>query len=218
MADPIQGQVTTISFKSTGSGQGLVEEMSNLGNARLAQLEPVGFEMARSGRSFQGGTSAVAGAVAAIIDLPTTTGPVVLFNSTPSSGTKVLVVRRLSFSYGSGTLGATGSTLFAGVTGGKLATPLTANGANFATQASRSAATPVGFIAAAQTVVQGIWTCLGGIGHGAATTTSVGYSVDLASHPFIVPSQFALVIGVLGVATGNYMLSVNWDEVEAILP
>lgn len=195
--------------------------MSNLGSQRVAQLEAPGYEMSRVGRSFVGGTTLVAGAIVPVVDLPTTTGPLILFNSN-SDGGDVLVIKRISMSYGSGTLGGYGSTLFAGVTPSKIATALTSNGAsNFRTQALRGTGTPKGFVDVAKTIPAGTcWCLLGGIAHGAATTTSIGYTVDVSHHPFIVPPGFALTVGTLADTgtSAKYIYSIVWDEVPAVLP
>ncbi len=227
MADSVQTQVTAVSWKQAGTASPTqVEEESNLGALRASQLETTGYEMGRTGRSFVGGNSLIASAISPVADLPTTTAPMVLFNSVAStaSPSKVLVVKRLSFSYATtGTLGIYGTSLFAGVTGSKLATALTANGTNIRSQATRGTGTPVGFIDAAKTIVQPTWMLLGGIAHGGETTMSIGYSVDLTGHPFIVPSGMALAFGVLsavdssGATTPLYILSVAWDEIEANL-
>src|SRR5438552_4169230 len=143
-------QVTNIAYRAPGSKPTDVE-LTNLSAQRVAQLEPPGYELARTGRSFCGGITLVAGAIVPVVDLPTTTGPLVLFNSNQDGG-DVLVVKRVSMSYGSGTLAAYGSTLFAGVTPSKIATALTANGAtNFRTQALRGYGTPKGFVDVAKT-------------------------------------------------------------------
>ncbi len=222
MADSIQAAVTAVAFKTTGSGSpSLSREFSNMGAQRIAQLEPPGFEMSRSGRSFVGGHSVIAGGVAGVVDLPTTTAPMVLFNSAQASGTaKHLAVKRISYSFASGTAApAFGSSCFGAVTPSRLATALTANGSNIKTQATRGTGTPFGLIDAAKTVVQPTWMLFGGIAHGAATTMSIGYTVDFANHPFIVPPQFAFAFGVLsGLGTSSdtvWMLSVAWDEIEA---
>ncbi len=87
---------------------------------------------------------------------------------------------------------------------------------------TRGYGTPYGLIAAAKTIAQPTWMLLGGIAHGAATTMSIGYSVELSGHPFIVPPLFALAFGVLsGLGTSSdtvWMTSVAWDEIEAVLP
>jgi hypothetical protein len=209
-----------------GAGANLQNQMTNLGSLRIAQVEAPGLEMARSGRSFVGGTTLVAGAVVPVVDLPTTTGPLVLFNSSAQGpGQKHLVLKRISCFYGSGTLTATGFGLFAGVTPSVLATPLTANGAtNFRTQCVRgtSPPTPLGFIDVAKTIPAGTaWMHLGGVSVvAAAATTGPAYTVDVSSHPFIVPPLFAVTVGVLGDTgtTAKYGFSLYWDEVELILP
>ncbi len=227
MADALQFQVANIGFQQTGTGSPTLQNyVSNMGAQRFAQLEPQGFEMGRSKRSFVGGHTAIAAAISPLADLPTTTAPMVLFNSAPATGTgKVLVVKRLSFSYATtGTLAAFGTSVFAGVTPSKLATALTANGTNIKTQGTTGTGTPYGYIDAAKTVVQPTWMLLGGIAHGAETTMSIGYTGDISSHPLIVPPLFALAFGVLaaidtaGATTPLYMLSVGWDEIEAVLP
>ena len=214
--------ITTISFKAAGGNNGDLLELSGLGAQRVSMTEPAGFEMARSGRTACGGITLIAGGIVPVVDLPTTTGPLVLFNSSLSGdGRKVLAVKRISMAYASGTLGAYGTTLFAGVTPNVLATPLTANGAtNFRTGFMRGYGTPVGFIDVAKTIPAGTpWVTLGGIAHGAATTTSIGYSVDLSASPFIVPPLFALTVGAFGDTgtTAKWVFSLIWDEIEAAL-
>ncbi len=227
MADNLVFQVTNPAYKQTGAGSpALQNECSSLGSQRFTQLEALGYEIGRMGRSFVGGHAVIAAAISPVSDFPTTTAPMVLFNSSQATGTaKVLVVKRISFAYATtGTLSAYGSTLFAGVTPSKLATALTANGSNIKTQSTRGSATPVGLIDAAKTVAQPTWMQLGGIAHGAETTMSIGYTIDLTGHPLIVPAQFALAFGVMsaidgvGATTPLYMLSVAWDEIEAVLP
>lgn len=224
MADPIQSQVTTVTYKGTGSGSpSLYEELSNLGAQRVCQLEAPGFEMGRSGRSFVGGLQLITSGRIPVVDLPTTTGPVSLFNAanSGSSPPRYLVVKRISFAYASGTLGAYGSTLFGGVSPSVLATATTANGTNFSIQATRGTGASVAFLSQGTTIPAGTaWMLLGGIAHGAETTMSIGYTVDVSSHPFIVPPGYAFTFGVLADTgtTAKYIHSVAWDEVEAILP
>lgn len=227
MSDPVQSQVTTVTFKATGTGSpSLYQEQSNMGSQRVCQLEAPGFEMARSGRSFVGGLQLVTSARVPVVDLPTTTAPILLYNAANAGNNppRYLVVKRLSFAYGSGTLGAYGTALFAGVspsatTGNSI---LTANGSNFSIQATRGSGASVAFMSQGTTGFPAgtAWMILGGIAHGAETTMSLGYTVDISSHPFIVPPGFALAFGVLGDLGTNakFMHSAAWDEVEAILP
>lgn len=224
MADLTINAVTTISYVAPGSN--LQTQFTNIQSLRAAQVEAPGVEMARSGRSFVGGTTLVAGAVVPVVDLPTTTGPLILFNSSSAGpGQKHLVLKRISVFYGSGTLTATGFGLFAGVTTSVLATPLTANGAtNFRTQCVRGSSppSPLGFIDVAKTIPSGTaWMHLGGVPVvAAAATTGPAYSVDVSAHPFIVPPLFAVTVGVLGDTgtTAKYGFSLYWDEQEMILP
>src|SRR5436190_20946015 len=97
MSDPVQAQVTTITFK--GAGTSGTFEQSNLGAQRFCQLEAPGFEMGRSGRSFVGGLQLITSGRIPVVDLPTTTGPVSLFNAAnpAASPPRYLVVKRISF-------------------------------------------------------------------------------------------------------------------------
>lgn len=224
MADPIQVQVTTITFKNTGSGGSSVyDELTNLGAQRICQLEAPGFEMGRSGRSFSGGLQLITSGRVPVVDLPTTTSQITLYNAANPGANppRYLVVKRLSFAYASGTLAGFGSTLFAGVTPTVLATAITANSTNMSIQATRGTGASVAFLSQGDTIPTGTaWMLLGGIAHGAATTMSIGYTVDLSSHPFIVPPGYALSFGILaGLGTSaKYIHSASWDEVEAIIP
>ncbi|MES2342312.1 MAG: hypothetical protein V4597_11585 [Pseudomonadota bacterium] len=218
--------MTTVTFKGTGSGGNSVyQEMTNLGSQRFCQLEAPGFEMGRSGRSFAGGLQLVTSAIVPLVDLPTTggAGTACLFNgANPGANPpRYLAVKRISFSYGSGTAVAFGTSLFAGVTPSVLATAMVANGTNWSIQATRGTGASVAFLAAAQTIPAGTaWMLLGGIAHGAATTMAFGYTVDISAHPFIVPPGFALTFGALAGlgTTAKYLFSLSWDECEAILP
>ncbi len=157
-----------------------------------------------------------------MVDLPTTTGPIILFNSSPAGqGAKVLVIKRVSACYASGTEGAAGFGLFGGVTPSVLATPLTANSTGCSVQATRGYGTSVAFVGVAKAIATGTaWQHLGGIVTLAATLTGNGYSAETASHPFVVPPLFAFSFGVLSDlgTTAKYLLTVAWDECEATLP
>lgn len=224
MADPVQLQVTTVTFKGTGTGSpATFEELTNLGSQRVCQLEPPGFEMGRSGRSFVGGLQLITSGRIPVVDLPTTLGPIALFNGANAGANppRYLVVKRLSFAYASGTLAAFGTTLFAGVTPSVIATALVANGTNFSIQATRGSGASVAFMDQNITIPSGTaWITLGGIAHGAATTMSIGYTVDISATPLIVPPGFCAVMGVLGGlgTSAKFLHSMAWDEVEAILP
>ncbi len=213
------GSVAAISQVVTGSEA--EQQLTRLQALRLAQLEPPGFELARAGRSFVGGITVVANGIVPVVDFPTTTGPIILFNAYPSGG-KVLCVKRVGTSYASGTLAATGFSLFAGVTPSVLATPLVANGTGVLTQAKRGFGTPGAFIDVAKTIPAGTsWSMLGGQGIvAAAAVTGPGWSVDLSSSPFVVPPLFAFVWGNFGAlgTTAKYVFTVEWDEIEADLP
>ncbi len=179
--------------------------------------------MGRSGRSFVGGLQLITSGRIPIVDLPTTLGPVSLFNAANPGNNppRYLVVKRISFSYASGTLGAYGTTLFGGVSTTVLAAATTANGTNYSIQATRGTGASVAFLSQGTTIPTGTaWMLLGGIAHGAETTMSIGYTVDVSQHPFIVPPGYAFTFGLLSDlgTSAKFIHSVAWDEIEAILP
>ncbi len=230
MADITINQVTTISFLGTGSN--LASNFTNLGSYRAAQVEAPGVEMARSGRSFVGGTSAAAGGIASVTNLPTTAAPWVLYNSQPLSqaSAKCLVVKRLSAFFCSSTINATstGFSIFAGVTVGVLvAAQIPAvNSTNHKTQATRGFGTPFGIVAVSTTIPDPVppaiaWRVLGGVSVlTAAATVGPSYTVDISSNPYIVQPGYALAAGVIADNTGTPLwgMSFAWDEVEMTLP
>lgn len=183
--------------------------------------------MARTGRSFVGGTSAVAGGQAAVTNLPTTSIAWMLYNSQPTAQTvKCLVVKRLSAFFCSSTLNiaTTGFSIFAGVPPVIVAAANvpTANSTNHATQACRGFGTPLGIIASAGTIPTGtaweVLSCATNIT--AAQTTGPSTTVELSGQPFIVQPGFCLAVGILGATGGTplYGISIAWDECEMTLP
>lgn len=97
-------------------------------------------ELARSGRLFHGGTTAVANGIAPVADFPTTTAGLALYNA--NVGTKkCLVLDKVAFMLGSGTSTA-GGTLVAAVTSQAVldAQRPTANGTGLANNSARGMA------------------------------------------------------------------------------
>src|ERR1700693_3567016 len=76
--------------------------------------EPALTELARTGRLFYGGTTAVAGAIAPVADYPTTAGPLGLFTATRPASLICAVIDQITFFGASGTQAA-GATLVATV-------------------------------------------------------------------------------------------------------
>ncbi len=212
--------MANIGYAGTGTNPPI--NMTGIGSLRAAQVEAPGFEMGRSARSFVGGMTLKAGGIAGVVDTPTTTGPMILFNSSSQGqGGRVLVVKKISAWYASASMGVYGFSTFGGVTPSVLATPLVANGAtNFRVAATRGYGTSLAFIDVAKTVAQPTWMLLGGMTTTSQTVMGNGYIVDLSAHPFIVPPLFAFACGVIADTTGSglFGLSLAWDEVEATLP
>lgn len=215
----VAGVASSIAQVATGTDQEL--QITRLGSLRQTLLELGGFETGRAARSFCGGTSAVAGGVVPVVDLPTTTAPMVLFNSNAAGG-KLYHVKQISIFYASGTAGADGAAVFGAVTPSVLATALTANGSNLATQATRGYGTCSGFLGAAKTVPSGMaWSVITpSTPIGAATVTGLAQTFNIAHLGFIVPPLYAFGFGALGDTgtTAKYGFSIFWDELDGDLP
>lgn len=197
-------------------------QATRLGAARVAFLENPGFEMGRSGRSVCAATTLVAGGVVPVVDLPTTTGPCVVYNAEPSGG-KLFHVKRIGAFLASGTMGAFGMGIFAGVTPVPLATALVANGAtNFRTQATRGYGSVSIYIDVAKTIGAGTcWQIIGGCTNAnASAVTGPALSFDVASFGFVVAPTYALTVGVLGDTgtTAKYGFCIAGDMIEGDLP
>lgn len=215
MADPIQYMVNTPSYLAPGTQYS--GRISGMGSAATHNFEARNYEMARSGRTFCGGIQLVTSAVVPVVDLPTTTAPLYLHNAA-SDGGKWLVIKRVAMAIGSGTAGAAGFTIFAGVTAAKTASPPTANGTNYSIQATRGGASSVAFMKSAQTVPSGTaWTLLAGVFHTAVTVVGIGTGVEVDGL-FVVPPGYGFCFGAYADTgtTAKYIGSCIWDEVEAV--
>jgi hypothetical protein len=211
------GSVAVLAPVGTGTEQEI--NLTRLQSQRIAQCEQQGFEMGRAAMSFHGGMAVAAAAVVPVVDLPTTTSPICLYNANQGGG-KLYHIKRVSAHYGSGTEGAAGFGLFGGIAPLPLATALVANGSNIKTQCSRGFGLCTGFIDVGKTIATGTaWMLLGGINTLAATVTGNGYTVDVSHLGFVVAPGFAFTWGVLADTgtTAKYVLSVAWDEVTADL-
>ena len=209
--------INAIAQASTG-GQTLQVEGTRLKSARTTILEQPGFEMGRSGRSFYGGIQVVAAGIVPVVDLPTTTAPIVVYNAgVPSPVNRLLHLKTVSIFYASGTAGVDGVGIFCGVTSAPLATALTANAANCKVQGSRPVQTSIAFIGLAVTVVASAWIVLDGTAVGAAAVTGLCRTVDVSKLGFVVPPTYAFVAGGLGDTgtTAKYGFGFAWDEIEA---
>ncbi len=124
MADLTFNIVSTLTKIAVGSNA--ANRLTGLGSKAVAQIEPPYFELSRTARLFCGGNQAVSTAVIPVVDLPSTLAPIYLHNSAQDGG-RCLVPIEVSVTIGSGTIGAAGFSLFAGVTASKTASPPTAN-------------------------------------------------------------------------------------------
>lgn len=211
--------VGAIAQVATGTEQEM--QVTRLGALRMTFLEQPGYELGRANRSFVGGMSLVAGGVVPVVDIPTTTAPVILFNSNASGG-KNYHIKQVSIFYASGTAGADGAAIFGGVSPSVLATALTANGTNIKTQSTRGYGVVSGYIDVSKTVASGIaWAVLSASTYvAAATVTGLAMTVDVRHLGFVVPPLFAFGFGALGDTgtTAKYGFSIMWDELDGDLP
>lgn len=212
---PICGTVNTIAAVATGSGPSVLEK-TRLNSLRTTILEEPGFEMGRAFRSFIAGTSAVAGGVAPVTDVPTTTAAWGLFNANAAGG-RLLHIKRVGLFYASGTAGADGAALVGGVTSTPLATPLTANSSNHKTSCTRGTGVVNHYLGTAQTVALSAWGLLTPSTYvGAATVTGLAMVSDIASLGFVVPPQYAFALSALGDTgtTAKYGVVIYYDEID----
>lgn len=181
--------------------QGVTGQNTNVmsdpfGAAHFSESLPRFAELARSGALYHAFVIA-AGKIAPVQADPTTTGFFDLYNAAPTGSGIYLSVIAVTASSQSGTTGA-GTTLRAGVTGGVLATPLTANDAtNYFVRNVLSPTTsdPTTFFGTGKTVVQAQYTTVGTSAASAAVGGSgVGGFVDGL---ILVPPQFALDVAIL---------------------
>lgn len=216
MINPGSQMAVTAAIAAVATGTEQEEQITRLGALRVAQLENNGFELGRVGRSMIGGCTAVADAVAPVTNLPTTTGPVVLYNANQAGG-RLYHIKQVSMFYGSGTAGAYGAAPFVGVTPAILATPVTANATGFSVQAARGYGPTTAFFSTAATIAAGTaWFVLGSDVSGASTVTGPACTFDVRHLGLIVPPLYALTIGALGDTgtSAKYGFSVAWDELE----
>src|SRR5438309_7123043 len=110
------------------------------------------------GRSFQRCLCVIADTLAPVIYTLSLHDALPIFNSAPATGqTKVLVVKRLAFSYSTtGTLSAFGSCLFAGVTPSKDRTTPRLNSSHSSIPYTLGSVANVAFIDVAKTIATGV--------------------------------------------------------------
>jgi hypothetical protein len=196
-------------------------ESTGLGAFRVGMVDLSRAELARTGKYFTGGLTAVGGGVATVTNLPTTTAPVYIHNNALPMTGKCLVLDRVTCYFASGTAGVAGVTLFVGVTAAPTVSPPTANAANCSVQATRGWGSSVALVTTAQTVPSGTaYMTLGGIMEaGSPTVTGCSYST-FTEGSFIAPPNFGFILGIMGSVTGTplWCAQATWAEIEMDLP
>lgn len=189
---------------------------TQLGSQAVAQVELPLFELARSRRLFYGGTQLAANAVAPDTALPTTTIKLGLFNGEPDDG-KCLVIDKIHHFLVSGTAAA-GSTLWACISGSKLATPVTAMATGFNVQSASGRGSSAAKFGTALTFPTGtVWHSLGSSFQLAAANIGQGDQPVEVRGGLVIPPGYALGLAIFSGAgtTPLYGHSLTWAEVES---
>lgn len=219
MTDLTPITLSVASFAEIATGSEGKAAATRLLSQRIAQVESAHQEKARCARRFCGGIQAVTNGIVPVVDLPTTTAPLLLYNAAPDGG-KSLVIDHVAGAVASGTAGAGGSVLFCGVTAAKVATALTANGTGCSIQATRGAGSSVAFIDVAKTVPAGTaYVLLSSMMHTAIAVPGVGPSYR-CDGSFVIPPGFGFVVGMFAHTgtTAKHLFSIIWDEMLIDLP
>lgn len=181
----------------------------------VAQVEPPGFELSRSGRRFYGGAQNGATGRAPTATLPTTAAPWLLFNGEPANGA-AYAIERVTVAQLSGTAAVGGAILLA-MTDAAITKPTAATGyasrcASGAGGASKAVWADNQTLALTPTV----WLSPKANGNPASVTNG-GDTIELVHSPIILPPGFALAIHYLsGTGTSPLFLAYAvWSEFEA---
>jgi hypothetical protein len=210
MAEQMESIVRGVDFQAEGTPR--VVGCDELGGLLSSQLSPSLFNLARCGKIFAA-KHTVATAVAPLQVVPTTTAAAVLYN--PAESGKMLVMLKCGVYLGSGTSGI-GLAVFGGVTGGALATALTADGSGVTrSQGLGAGQSSVAFMDFSKTVVAG-WTYIGGLdSNPAAAVPGTGRDFDLNGAFIVRPTYAFHAHTVAGAGTSAaYCFSFLWAEVN----
>lgn len=213
MAEQLEAVVRGVDFQAEGTPRPIGSD--ELGGALVSALSPNLFNLARSGKIF-GGIHTVATAVAPLQVVPTTTAAWVVYN--PVESGRLLVMLQCGIYLGSGTNGI-GAAVFGGVTGGVLATPITANVSGVTRSIGLGTGqTSVAFCDTSETVVAN-WQHLGGLdANPAAAVPGAGRIFDLNGAYIVRPGFAFMMHTVAGAGTSAlYCYSSLWAEVNATL-
>lgn len=187
-----------------------------LGSVAVAQVEPPGFELARSGLRFAGGCQVIANGIDPVSAIPTTTATLALHNGEPDGG-RSLWVDMLSFCLGSGTAAA-GAALFVCVSNGKISQPSQATNYNVQSLSAGGVNSRARWATAVTFPSNSVWFSPAASMQLAAG--NVGQGAEQPSRPgILVPPGYALGIGILsGAGTSpKYIVSASWFELETLL-
>ena len=213
MADNLYGETRSQGFNAIGSQRAI--GLDELGGLLNSPMSPALYNLARRGLVY-GIKHTVATAVAPLQVVPTTTAAFVLNNTDSGASAKNLIMLQCGIYLGSGTNGI-GAAVFAGVTGGPLATQLTTDGTGFTKSQGLGAgqAASLAYGDVSKTVVAG-WQHIGGFDANPAAAVPGASRVFDLNGAFIVRPTYAFMMHtVAGAGTSAaYCYSALWAEVR----
>ena len=189
MADANVVNANSLVFTPQGSAQNVSARSDNFGNSGVNQVFGRWTELARNGNLYLATSATTSDAgIAGVVALPSTTSGRVLYNAAAAGSGIVVIPLRVSVAIKSGTQGS-GLAILAGLAGGALATPLTANGSAMTCKSTIDGVTAdsTTFTDINKTVVQPIYELLSG--GGAAVGLGSGFSYDFDGSVMIQPTK-----------------------------
>lgn len=205
----LQGTIRKFISQALGGGRAPVR-LTGYESIAVAQVEPAKLEWSRAGFRFAGGTQLIAGGIAPVADVPTTTATLALYNRDPKQS---LIIEQLGFYDASGT-DAAGATLLACVTD-IVASPPTANAANHASSALNGGSqSSKSYWATALTIATPAWFQITSTFQAAAANLGQGDTPVDVGGAIIIPPRCALGLAILSGAgtTPKYNISAIWGE------
>lgn len=204
--------VLTGRFSKSGNNAQQAGRASQYGSLAVVQTEPEFLELARGGKRFSAALNAVANAVVPVVDVPTTTAGIHLFNGEDKES---LIIDSVAFFLASGTSGA-GATLFVTVSNAKLAATQAANGTGFKTGSlSGSAKATRAYMVAAGTFLSTTaWVPVASNTQAAVAT--VGNGAVARVHGLVVPPGFAIGFAIVSDTgtTAKYGVGCTYSQLE----
>lgn len=214
----LSGVVQKLFHVYPGSDQEV--RMTSVGSMAIGQTELPQVELSRTGRMFKGGCGIIANGIAPVAAIPTTTATLALYNAEADTG-RTIFLDAVSVALLSGTPAA-GLSVFAAVSNGKVATPVSAMATGYGVGPAsgltrhKSAA----LFGTAVTMPAGtVWDLVGASLQTAAANVGQGDGPWEVRGGIAVPPGYALGLAILSGAgtTPLYGFGLRWAELEVDL-